>query len=88
VDKARIESFVAIGGDGRATIYVGKFFVGKSTEHLFNFLAAVDGACAAATTHLKAIMDSKSKWPDPKPDFRKPLIDALAEIDTVLKKVM
>jgi hypothetical protein len=52
------------------------------------FEAAVDGACAAATTYLKAIMDSKSKWPDPKPDFRKPLIDALDEIDTVLQKVM
>ena len=52
------------------------------------FEAAVDAACAAATTYLKAITDSKAKWPDPKPDFRKPLIDALADIDTVLRKVI
>ena len=36
VDKTRIESFIAIGGDGRATIYVG-----RSSSSAANCMSAV-----------------------------------------------
>ena len=32
VDKARIESFVAIGADGRATVYTGKVDLGNGSR--------------------------------------------------------
>ncbi len=40
VDKARIESFVAIAGDGRATIYVGKVDLGNGSRTALAQLAA------------------------------------------------
>ena len=40
VDKTRIESFVAIGGDGRATIYVGKVDLGNGSRTALAQLAA------------------------------------------------
>ncbi len=40
VDKARIESFVAIGGDGRATVYVGKVDLGNGSRTALAQLAA------------------------------------------------
>ena len=40
VDKARIESFVAMGGDGRATIYVGKVDLGNGSRTALMQLAA------------------------------------------------
>ena len=40
VDKTRIESFIAIGGDGRATIYVGKVDLGNGARTALMQLAA------------------------------------------------
>ena len=40
VDKTRIESFIAIGGDGRATIYVGKVDLGNGSRTALAQLAA------------------------------------------------
>ena len=40
VDKARIESFIAIGGDGRATVYVGKVDLGNGSRTALAQLAA------------------------------------------------
>ena len=40
VDKARIESFVAIGADGRATVYVGKVDLGNGSRTALMQLAA------------------------------------------------
>ena len=40
VDKTRVESFVAIGGDGRATIYVGKVDLGNGSRTALAQLAA------------------------------------------------
>ena len=40
VDKTRIESFVAIGSDGRATIYVGKVDLGNGSRTALSQLAA------------------------------------------------
>ena len=40
VDKARIESFVAITGDGRATVYVGKVDLGNGSRTALMQLAA------------------------------------------------
>lgn len=40
VDKTRIESFVAIGGDGRATVYVGKVDLGNGSRTALAQLAA------------------------------------------------
>ena len=40
VDKTRIESFVAMGGDGRATIYVGKVDLGNGSRTALAQLAA------------------------------------------------
>ncbi len=40
VDKARIESFVAIAGDGRATVYVGKVDLGNGSRTALAQLAA------------------------------------------------
>ena len=40
VDKTRIESFVAIGGDGSATIYVGKVDLGNGSRTALAQLAA------------------------------------------------
>ncbi len=40
VDKARIESFVAIGGAGRATVYVGKVDLGNGSRTALAQLAA------------------------------------------------
>jgi hypothetical protein len=52
------------------------------------FEAAVEGAIHAILTYEKAIKDSIAKWPDPKPDFRKPLVDALAEIREAVDKAI
>ena len=40
VDKARIESFVAIGADGRATVYTGKVDLGNGSRTAMSQLAA------------------------------------------------
>lgn len=40
VDKARVESFVAIGADGRATVYVGKVDLGNGSRTALAQLAA------------------------------------------------
>ncbi len=40
VDKARIESFVAIAGDGSATVYTGKVDLGNGTRTALSQLAA------------------------------------------------
>lgn len=40
VDKARTESFLAIGGDGRATVYVGKVDLGNGSRTALAQLAA------------------------------------------------
>ena len=40
VDKARIESFIAIGADGRATVYVGKVDLGNGSRTALAQLAA------------------------------------------------
>ena len=40
MDKARIESFVAIGSDGRATVYVGKVDLGNGSRTALAQLAA------------------------------------------------
>ena len=40
VDKARVESFVAIGGDGSATVYTGKVDLGNGSRTAMSQLAA------------------------------------------------
>lgn len=40
VDKTKVESFIAIGGDGRATIYVGKVDLGNGSRTALAQLAA------------------------------------------------